>query len=327
GLGTFHGMTVTHLNDPVGVDKLIESLAGADPVHGTFDWDVEKVNDGTISIFGRHIRVTAEKSLANIPYKDMRIDIVEECSGFFGDDKKDPKVRLSDEFFKYGVKRVIQSYPANADATIIMGVNHETYDSVKHRLISNGSCTTKALAAPLRVLMDNGISVDSLLMDTVHAATNSQNILESLDQIWTHKTGAARATGLVIPSLQGRMDGISFRVPTSDGSFANLYAVVTYGGELTAKMVNGFFEAAVGNDAYQGRLAVFAGKDAGTKHHIVGNTANGVVVLDKTRVLPLGLKGEDGRNAYLLSVISGYDNERGPPMDQVLLTEYVAGKD
>ncbi len=310
------------LNDPVGIEKLVSNFQSHDPVHGKYDWGVKRSGDNEIELNGHKIKVYSEKSLANIPFAKDGVQIVEECSGFFGDDKKDPSSSLSREFLDYGVGTVIQSYPAkSADKTIIMGVNQAEYNPDQHRIISNGSCTTKALASPLQVLMDYGVNIHALLMDTVHAATNSQNILESLDNMSTHKTGAAQATGEVIPYLKGKMDGLSFRVPTSDGSFANIYFVATYdGSEFNAERVNGILKAFSSHPDYFGRVGLFEGKEASSKHDIVGRTENGIVILDKTRVIPFG-KGD-----YLVGLVSGYDNEMGPPADQVLLTKYIADR-
>ncbi|MBI5148872.1 hypothetical protein HZA33_04275, partial [Candidatus Pacearchaeota archaeon] len=256
--------------------------------------------------------------------------MVEECSGFYGDDKKDKTKCLSQQFLDLGVEKVIMSYPADsADITLVMGANQGIYDSAKHRLISNGSCTTKAMVAPLQLLMDQGIKVDALLMDTAHAATNSQNILESLNQIWTHKTGAAKSVGEVIPSLKGKMDGLAFRVPTTDGSFANMYFVATSDEDLTAESVNKMFREHYKDSKYMGRMGLFEEQDAGTTNDIIGRTENGVIILSKTKVFDLHMTpftGDLSKKAYLVGLVSGYDNEAAPPKDQVLLTEYIANK-
>jgi glyceraldehyde 3-phosphate dehydrogenase len=210
---------------------------------------------------------------------------------------------------------------------MIMGVNHQLYNPDQHRVISNASCTTKALAMPLQVLINQGMEIEALSMDTTHAATASQDILGSLGQIVTHSTGAAKATGLVIPALKGRMQGMSYRVPTLDGSFANLYMVVTSRDpKLTEEKVNSMFREAVVDPRYAGRIGVFEGKDAGT-FDIVGRRENAVVVTSKTNIIPLRFGPAEltvPRHAYLLTVISGYDNELGSSVDPVLLAGHVS---
>ena len=206
-----------------------------------------------------------------------------------------------------------------------MGVNQELYDPAKHNIISNASCTTKALALPLQVLLDNGINIEALSMDTAHAATGSQRILESISQIFTHSTGAAKATGQVIPSLEGMMAGMSYRVPTLDGSFANLYFVATSDDEITAERINQLISINVKNAKYGGRIGVHEGKDAGT-FDIVGRRENSVVIPSKTSVIQLPFSPK-GKKASLVTLVSGYDNELGSSVDPVLLSQYVAQKD
>jgi glyceraldehyde 3-phosphate dehydrogenase len=326
-----NGPYLIALNDLVSIDDLVEIYASRDPVHGIYDWRVEKISENTLTINGLPFRYTREKNISGV-LKDNGIEMVLECSGFFGDPKvKDPSIKLGPKdnlargFLDAGVRTVIQTYPAKtADINMIMGVNHEAYDSEKHKIISNASCTTKALSVPLQVLLDNGINVEVLSMDTTHAATASQKTLESVSQIVTHATGAAKATGLVIPSLKGKMAGMSYRVPTLDGSFANLYFVATSDDELTTERINDLIRKNVSNPKYEGRLGVFEGEDAGT-FDIVGRRENAVVIPSKTVVLPLSFAPE-GKKASLVTLISGYDNELGSSVDPVLLADYVARK-
>jgi glyceraldehyde 3-phosphate dehydrogenase len=320
------------LNEPRGIDYLVENFKSRDPVHGLYDWKIQKGDSNTILINGYKVPFYAAKNLNDIPFKDLGIDTVLECSGFFGDPKvKDKSVKLTTAdnqaraFLNYGVKKIIQTYPAKtADISMIMGVNHELYNPAEHNIISNASCTTKALSMPLQVLLDNGINVEALSMDTTHAATASQGILESLGQIITHSTGAAKATGLVIPSLSGKMGGMSYRVPTLDGSFANLYFVATSDSELTAEKINDLMRASVVNPKYAGRIGVHEGEDAGT-FDIVGRRENSVVIPSKTTVIPLPFSPK-GKKASLVTLIAGYDNELGSSVDPVLLAKYVAKK-
>lgn len=319
------------LNEPRGIDFVVENYQGRDSVHGIYDWKIEKKNGNTILINGSDVKFYAEKELGKIPFQNDGIEMVLECSGFFGDPKvKDKKIELTPasnmarEFLKYGVERVVQTYPVKtADATLIMGVNHKLYDPSKHSIISNASCTTKALAMPLQALLNEGIEIDSLSMDTTHAATASQQVLESLGQILTHSTGAAKATGEVIPSLKGRMSGMAYRVPTLDGSFANLYFVASSKEELNADRINQILRASVNNPRYAGRIGIFDGEDAGT-FDIIGRRENAVIIPSKTSVLPLSFAPKD-KKSYLVTLISGYDNELGSSVDPVLMANYIAG--
>ena len=325
------GAYLISLNEPRGIDFVVDNYKSRDPVHGVYDWRVEK-NQNVLVLNGIPLSFSAEKDISKIPFQDKDIEMVLECSGFFGDAKvKDPTIKLTPadnkarEFFQYGVKKVIQTYPAKtADVSIIMGVNHQLYDSNKHDIISNASCTTKALAMPLQVLLDRGINIEALSMDTTHAATASQGVLESLGQIITHSTGAAKATGLVIPSLNGKMTGMSYRVPTLDGSFANLYFVTTSNNELTKEGINDLIISSVDNPRYFQRIGVFEGEDAGT-FDIVGRRENSIIVLSKTNVIPLPFAPE-GKKASLVTLIAGYDNELGSSVDPTLLAHYIASK-
>ena len=181
---------------------------------------------------------------------------------------------------------------------------------------------------PIKVLMDNGIEVYALLMDTVHAATNTQRVLDfgeesaTLDNISLVKTGAAIATGEVIRSIEGKMDGFAARVPTSDGSFANLYFVVGCENELSAIQVNGILESAAVDEKYFGRIAVIDAENVSSKRHVVGRKESSLVISKRTRVLPLPF-ALPGKKAYLVGLVSGYDNERGPAKDLALLTKHI----
>lgn len=333
GLSTIgEGAYLIALNEPRGIDFVVDNYRSRDPVHGLYDWKVQKINDNCLTLNGIPVYFSAEKDISKIPFNAKGIELVLECSGFYGDPKpKDRVIKLTPAdnlargFLQYGVKKVIQTYPAKtADIAIIMGVNHRLYNPSEHNIISNASCTTKALALPLQVLLDNGINIEALSMDTTHAATASQEVLGSLGQILTHSTGAAKATGQVIPSLSGKMSGMSYRVPTLDGSFANLYFVATSEQELTSAKINDLMRAAVTDQKYAGRIGIFKGVDAGT-FDIVGRRENAVVILSKTNVIPLDF-ARLGEEASLVTLISGYDNELGSSVDPVLLADYIAQK-
>ncbi|MEI6731601.1 MAG: glyceraldehyde 3-phosphate dehydrogenase NAD-binding domain-containing protein [archaeon] len=339
------------LNEPMGLDALVKSLTSNDPVHGVYDWRVEKVQlsqgPGVRIVRGNvdlSLPFFAEKEPQKIPFEDLGVRMVLECSGFFGDPKELPGENGGKVFLNQGkVERVIETYPSvkTADSVMIMGVNHLSYNPDAHRIISNASCTTKSLAGPLQVLVDNDIEVGPLAMVTIHAETGKElsklarlvkerdaaiatEEIEQLFRMTTHSTGAAKAAGYVISSLEGKgkMSGMAYRVPTLDGSYANLYFVAKSHGAISVEGINDLMKKAVSNPKYAGRMCVFDGEDAQTKD-IVGRRENAMVVVSKTNVQPIaGSFGE--RNAYLVTLVSGYDNELGSAVDPVLLADFVA---
>jgi glyceraldehyde 3-phosphate dehydrogenase len=336
------------LNDPAGIDVAVAKYTGRDHVHGVHDWKVEKVDQTHLSINGKVVPFYAALAPSDMHLKELGVEMVLECSGFYGDPKvKDKSVKPTKAdnggraFLREGIETVIETYPAKtADVSMITGVNTDLYEKAM-AAVSNASCTTKALSMPLKALLDSGVEIYALSMDTTHAATgkdlaklfalldNADNgkpitraQLEDILEMKTHSTGAAKATGLVIPSLAGKMAGMSYRVPTLDGSFANLYFVAASTEELTAERVNAIIKEASTKPEYNGRLGVFEGEDAATKD-IVGRRENGVFVPSKTNVIPLPF-GPEGKKAYLVTVISGYDNELGSAVDPVLLANYIA---
>jgi len=341
------------INEPKGIEWTLNVYAEKDHAHGKRDWQVEKVGNNALNINGQVIPFFAETNPDKIPFKELGVQILIDASGFYGDPKEEKrapeligKPLTAEEnggriFLKYGIERVVETYPAKtADINIITGVNHLLYNPAKHRVISNASCTTKALSMPLQVLLDNGIGIDALLMDTTHAETGKDlaklfgllgsptvnyDNLKSMMRIATHSTGAAKATGLVIPELKGKMGGMSYRVPAMDGSFANLYFVANSNEDITSDKLNTLLRAAVQNPKYLGRIGVFEENDMETKD-IVGRRENGVVVPSKTAVIPLPY-GPEGKKAALCLIVSGYDNEHGSQIDPYKVAAYIASKD
>ncbi|HGJ64845.1 TPA: type I glyceraldehyde-3-phosphate dehydrogenase, partial [bacterium] len=181
----------------------------------------------SVLVNGKEIKVTAEKDPANIPWKDLGAEIVIESTGFFTDAEKASK------HITAGAKKVIISAPAKGeDITIVLGVNHDKYDKAKHNIISNASCTTNCLAPVAKVLVDE-FGVKRGFMTTVHSYTNDQKTLDAPHSdlrrarsaavsIIPTSTGAAKAIGLVIPELKGKMDGFAMRVPTPNISVVDL---------------------------------------------------------------------------------------------------------
>ena len=217
-----------------------------DSVHGTFPGDVKVVGDSIDVGLGAPIRVLAEKDPSKLPWKDLGIDIVMECTGIFTDKDK-AQVHLA-----AGAKRVLVSAPSKgADLTVVYGVNHEKLSS-EHKIVSNASCTTNCLAPVAKVLHDL-VGIQSGFMTTIHAYTNDQRILDqahkdmrraraaALSMIPT-STGAATAVGLVLPELKGKLDGTSIRVPTPNVSVIDLKFIP--GRETTVAEINKAMEHA-----------------------------------------------------------------------------------
>jgi glyceraldehyde 3-phosphate dehydrogenase len=217
--------------DIVGINDLTDAKTLAhllkwDSIHGRYPGEVEAADDAIV-VDGKRIPITAERDPANLPWKKLGAKIVVESTGIFADRAG------SSKHLEAGAERVIISAPAkDPDHTIVLGVNGDEYDPAKHKIVSNASCTTNCLAPPAKVLHDNW-GIDSGWMTTIHAYTNDQRILDfphkdlrraraaAMSMIPT-STGAARAIGLVMPDLKGRLDGYAMRVPTADVSVVDL---------------------------------------------------------------------------------------------------------
>ncbi|MCA1792563.1 MAG: type I glyceraldehyde-3-phosphate dehydrogenase [Desulfotignum sp.] len=212
-----------------------------DSVHGQFDKPVTALDD-SIEVDGRQVMVTASKDPSQIPWGDMGVDIVMECTGIFRDRQGASK------HLEAGAKKVLISAPASdPDITIVMGVNHDMYDPASHHIISNASCTTNCLAPVVKVILEN-FGFISGMMTTIHSYTGDQRILDfphkdlrraraaGLSMIPT-TTGAAKAVALVLPELKGKLNGMSVRVPTPNVSMVDL-VVLTEKNDLTIETVN-----------------------------------------------------------------------------------------
>lgn len=224
-LAVERGMDIVAINSlsPADVDM---HLLKYDSVHGP--WDKEVVHkDHSLYINGKQIRIAEEKDPSKLPWKEWGVDVVLECTGAFTD-REQAALHL-----KAGAKKVIISAPSkDADVTICMKINEQTYDPSKHHVISNASCTTNALA-PLAKILDEEFGIEKGLMTTIHSYTNDQKVLDlphkdlrraraaALNMIPT-STGAAKAIGLVLPQLKGKLDGTSVRVPTPNVSLVDL---------------------------------------------------------------------------------------------------------
>jgi glyceraldehyde 3-phosphate dehydrogenase len=236
----------------VAVNDLTDSATMAhlltyDSVHGKLDREVV-AKDDAIAVDGKSMAITSIKDPANLPWKDLEVDIVAECTGLFRDHESASKHLAA------GARKVIISAPAQEpDVTIVMGVNSNQYDPRNHHIISNASCTTNCLAPVAKVLLEN-FGLQSGLMTTIHSYTGDQRLLDfphkdlrraraaALSMIPT-TTGAARAVALVLPELAGKLNGLAIRVPTPNVSLVDLVATVEKSGITTTDVNDALKEA------------------------------------------------------------------------------------
>ena len=306
--------------DFVGVNDLTDAktlghLLKYDSVHGTFDAKVEVTSDGLV-INGDALKVLAVKDPGQLPWKDLGAEYVIESTGKFTDAEK-ARAQLA-----AGAKKVILSAPGkNEDVTLVMGVNEASYDPAKHHIISNASCTTNCLAPVAKVLLEN-FGIKRGLMTTIHAYTNDQVILD-----FPHKdlrraraagvsmipttTGAAKAIGLVIPALKGKMDGMAIRVPTPNVSVVDL--VVETEKSTTKEEVNAALQKAA-----SGSLSKYLeyNEIPLVSKDFNGNPRSAIFDAPMTSVL----------GGTLVKVMAWYDNEWGYSCRLVDLLEYIAGR-
>ncbi|MCL6632030.1 MAG: type I glyceraldehyde-3-phosphate dehydrogenase [Alicyclobacillus herbarius] len=295
--------------------KTLAMLLKYDSVHGRLDADVQADGDALV-VNGRRITVLAERDPANLPWGKLGVELVIESTGRFTD-----KNAAVAHITSGGAKKVIISAPAkNEDVTIVMGVNHEVYDPEKHHVISNASCTTNCLA-PVAKVIDEKFKIVKGLMTTVHSYTNDQQILDlphkdlrraraaGLSIIPT-STGAARAVGLVLPHLKGRLNGMAMRVPTPNVSVVDLTAEVSE--PVTVEAVNqALREAAAGalNGILDYTEEPLVSKDFNGDSHSSIVDALSTMVIDN-----------------MVKVVAWYDNEWGYSNRVVDLAAYIASK-
>jgi glyceraldehyde 3-phosphate dehydrogenase len=296
GLRDLDFVAVNDLTDT----KTLAHLFKYDSVHRTYRGQVSAGN-GSITIDGDEIKVFAEKDPANLPWRDLEVDIVLESTGRF------TEASAARKHLDAGAKKVIISAPAkNEDITIVLGVNHDKYDPAKHHIVSNASCTTNCLVPMVKVVRDAfGFLRGSMV--TIHSYTNDQQLLDlphkdlrraraaALSIIPT-TTGAAKATSLVIPELKGKIDGIAIRVPTPDVSLTDLAAVVER--PVTVADVNDAFRRAAAGPM---RGIVEYTEDELVSSDFIGNPASCILDAKSTNVV-------DGT---LVKVSGWYDNEWG----------------
>lgn len=290
---------VVAVNDLVPAANLAYLLK-YDSVHGEFKADITS-SEESISVNGQEITVFSEKDPAAIPWKEAGVDVVIESTGLF------TKASDAGRHLDGGAKKVIISAPAKEeDITIVMGVNDRLYDAKNHHILSNGSCTTNCLA-PVAKVLDDEFGIEKGLVTTVHAYTQGQAILDApsknlrrgraaAENIIPTSTGAAKAISLVMPHLEGKLNGMAMRVPTPNVSVVDFVATVKK--SLTIEMVNEALEKAANGDL-KGILQ-FEAQEL-VSRDFIGNPHSSIVDADSTMVV--------GDN--MVKVISWYDNEWG----------------
>jgi glyceraldehyde 3-phosphate dehydrogenase (phosphorylating) len=282
-------------------DPTLEYLLKYDTVHGRFEGDLEPGGLGEFFIDGKRVNVTSERDPAQIKWGDAGVDVVLECTGVFR------KRELAAKHLEGGAKRVALSAPAagEIDATVVLGVN-EGVVQPEHKIVSNASCTTNALA-PVAKVIHEAFGLKRGLMTTIHAFTNNQRLLDlphkkfrraraAPNNIVPTTTGAAKAVGLVLPELDGRLSGMSVRVPVPDGSLVDL--VVETEKETTVEAVNAALKAA-SDGPMKNALGYTA--DEIVSSDIVGAPESSIVDSLSTDVL-------DGN---MVKLLTWYDNEWG----------------
>ena len=299
-------------NDPNQTDELAYLLR-YDSVHGRASFPIEAGSD-YLKLGSQKIAILNKKVPANLPWKTLGVDIVLECTGLFRR-REDAAKHL-----KAGASKVIISAPSeSADLTIVMGVNEGLYDPEKDHIISCASCTTNSLAPALKVLND-AFGIDSVMVTTIHAYTSSQAIVDrparkrrrgraAAVSLIPASTGAAKATALVIPELEGRMDAIAVRAPIPDGALTDIVAHLKK--DVSVETVNTVLRNAA-NGELQGIIDY--NDDEIVSADIIGNPHSGIIDAPSTRVIM----------NRVVKVLVWYDNEYGYARRMLDLADYIA---
>lgn len=313
------------LNDPdievVAINDLSDAetlahLLKYDSVFGPLGMDVYV--DGDAMVVGdKRVRMLAERNPADLPWKELGVDYVVEATGVFRDREK------AGQHLTAGARKVIITAPGkDDDITLVMGVNHELYDPEKHHVVSNASCTTNCLA-PMAKVLDDTFGIKRGWMTTIHSYTNDQRLLDLIHKdkrraraaavnIVPTTTGAARAVGLVLPHLKGKLDGFAVRVPTPNVSMVDL--VVQLDKPASVESINDAFKEAA-NGALKGILGV--AEEELVSSDFMRDSRSSIIDAPLTRVM-------DGD---LAKVVSWYDNEWGYSMRVVDLVKYMHGRE
>ncbi len=307
-------LEIVAVNDLTSPEALAHLLK-YDSVAGRLKESVE-VDGGDLIVGGKRVRVLAERDPASLPWADLGVDIVIESTGFF------TKAADARKHIDAGARKVLISAPASdEDFTVVLGVNDSDYDPENHHIISNASCTTNCLG-PLAKVLNDTFGIERGLMTTIHAYTADQNLQDgphkdlrraraaAINMVPT-STGAAKAIGLVLPALKGKLDGYAIRVPVPTGSATDL--TVTVSREVTVDEVNAAYRAAAADGSLKGYLSY-------TDAPIVSSD---IVSDPSSCIFDSGLTKVIGNQ---VKVVGWYDNEWGYSSRLVDLTEIVAAK-
>jgi glyceraldehyde 3-phosphate dehydrogenase len=308
--------------DFVAINDLADAKTNAhllkyDSVHGRFPGTVE-VKDNNLVVCGKELKVLSQRDPAQLPWKDLGVYLAVESTGLFTDREGASK------HLQAGAKKVLISAPAkNPDVTIVLGVNEKSYDTEKHHILSNASCTTNCLAPVSKVLADN-FGLEKAFMTTCHSYTNDQKVQDLVHKdlrraraaainIIPTSTGAAKAIGEVLPACSGKMNGISLRVPTPDVSIVDLTAVL--GKEVTAEDINAAMKKAA-----EGPLKGIMDytEDPIVSSDVLHTTCSAVFDAQSTMVM--------GNKSNFVKVLAWYDNEWGFSNRMVEFIELVGKK-
>ena len=307
------GIDVVAINDLTS-PKVLAHLLKYDSAQGRFNEDVKSTEDAIV-VNGETIKIYAQKNPAEIPWGTHNVDVVLECTGFFTDKTK------AEAHLKAGAKRVVISAPATGDLkTIVFNVNHNILDG-NETVISCASCTTNCLA-PMADTLDKQFGIVMGLMTTVHAYTNDQNTQDAPHakgdlrraraaavNIVPNSTGAAKAIGLVLPGLKGKLDGTAQRVPTITGSLTELTTILNK--KVTVEEINAGMKAA-SNESYGYTEDEIVSSD------VIGMTYGSLFDATQTKVLTIG-------DQQLVKTVSWYDNEMSYVSQLVRTLKYFAG--
>jgi len=309
------GVDVVALNDRMD-SKLMAFLFKHDSVHGAYPGEVSYTQDA-LTIDGKEVRaLRITDDLLNLPWGDLKIDVVLECTGIFRDKEKAGK------HVQAGAKKVVISAPGKkVDGTFVLGVNEDLYDPLNHHVVSNASCTTNCVAPLAKVLFDE-FGIEKGLMTTIHSYTMDQSLLDTVHNDYRRAraaavnmipttTGAAVAVGLVIPELAGKLDGMSIRIPTPNVSIVDLTALLKT--KATVEEVNAAMKKAA-----EGRLKGILGYSEEPLVSIDFLNSNYSATFDAPSTFSIG--------DNLVKVLAWYDNESGYSARMVDLAVYMGEK-
>ena len=320
---------VVAVGDIVPADNLAYLLK-YDSTQGRFNGTVgskksaaDKADDDILIVNGAEIKVVSAKTPAELPWKALGVDVVIESTGLFTEAEK------AKGHIAAGAKKVILSAPGKGDVkTLVIGVNHEEYDSAKHTIVSNASCTTNCLAPLVHVLLKEGVGIETGLMTTIHAYTATQKTVDGPSKKdWRggraaaintipSSTGAAKAVGEVLPSTKGKLTGMSFRVATADVSVVDL--VFRSVKETTIEEIDGLFKKA--SETYMKEILGYTDEELVSTDFIHDPRSS---IYDSLATVQNNLKGEK----RFFKVVSWYDNEWGYSNRVVDLLKYMGKKD